>query len=275
MRWLWILLGVLGALAIVIAFLPLRWLTDRYVPDLRADSISGSIWDARLRNASFQNTPIGNVDAGLAFRPLLAGRMEIGFQKLDGALEGRFVGGRQGGGIAGLTGTVPLAVLPSPIPPIMVQLEDVNVTLNRDRTCSSASGTVRTQVEGIPGLDRLPLLAGTPACEQGAVVVPLRTESGRAGLDLRVRPGPTWAATLRVDPGNPALATALAVAGFARDRNDMIWTVEGDARGVTSGGGSGLVGSRVGAEILSRATEATAAKPAAPTAPAQTQGVVP
>jgi general secretion pathway protein N len=225
----WVLL-LLGALALAIAFLPLRLATAYLAPGLAADGIEGSIWNGRLRNARYAGLPLGDLDVGLDPRRLPAGEASLGFTRLQPRLSGRVGGTRQARRIEQLTGELQLAVLPPPVPAATVAFDGAFATLGAGGKCLSAGGTVSARLSGIPLLGETPPLAGTPRCDGDALFAPLVAPGGEAGLDRWLWPDSRWQAGLNIRNSNPLALLAMGAAGFSITDQGGTYRVEGRLR---------------------------------------------
>lgn len=215
-HWGLVLSGVvLGALALLILFFPLSAATSRLAPGLEAESVSGSIWKGRLRNARYAGVPLGDIDVGLDPARLVKGEASLRFMRLGTRLQGRAGGTRQERRLDELSGELPLQVLPAPLPAFVIRFSDVHVALSPRGDCRSAGGTVSTSLSGIPFLGETPPLAGAPRCDGARLFAPLSLPGETAGLDLWLGAGGEWEGRLRIRPGNRLALMGLAAAGFA------------------------------------------------------------
>lgn len=214
MRWYWWLLIIVALLALVVLFLPLGFVLRQAAPGLEAERVEGSIWNGRLRGASYGGIPIGDVDAGLDFGRLLNGEANVRFERLGPRLSGRAGGTREDRRLEGLNGELPLPILPQGLPPVLLQFEDVSLHLGRRQNCLSASGVVTASLPDLPGLRRLPSFSTTPRCEGDALVVPLNAPDQRLALHIGVAPGGVWNAGLGIRLESPLAVAALVAAGF-------------------------------------------------------------
>jgi general secretion pathway protein N len=222
----WLLIGLAALAAVIFAFLPLSWVTTRYVPGLETASVEGSIWKGRIRGARYQGIAIGDVDAGLAFRPLLKGEAQIDFQRLGERLDGRVTLSRGTGRVSDLSGTLTVR---TPAVPIVLGLDDVSVITDLAGRCRSVSGTVTASIGPLPVLGELPPLVGQPRCAGEAFLVPMALPEGGAGLDVRLWATGRWQADLAVTNTHPLVAGLLETAGFQRTADGLVLVMEGQA----------------------------------------------
>lgn len=207
--------GLLIALATVVAVLPLRWVTSRYLPGLKATAVTGSIWDGRIRGARYLGFPVGDVDAGLRLRPLLRGEAEIAFQRLGEPLAGNATLSRQARKVSDVTGTI---TLPVPVggASVVLALDDLALETDRQRRCLAVSGTVTATLAPLPVIGNIPPLSGRPRCEGESLHAPLALADRSVGLDVRLSPSGGWQADLALRNLNPLASGMLEVAGFTR-----------------------------------------------------------
>ncbi|MCG2842238.1 type II secretion system protein N [Sandaracinobacter sp. RS1-74] len=214
MRWYWWILILIALVALAAFFLPLSFVLRQAAPGLEAERVEGSIWNGRLRGASYGGIPIGDVDAGLDFGRLLQGEANVRFERLGPRLSGRAGGTLEDRRLEGLNGELPLSILPQGFPPVRLQFEDVSLHLGRRQNCLSASGVVTASLPDLPGLRRVPPLSTTPRCEGDALIVPLNAPDQRLALHIGVAPGGVWKAGLGIRLESPLAAAALVAAGF-------------------------------------------------------------
>lgn len=227
MRWLWILLGILGLLGLVIAFMPLKPLATRFVPELQAESIEGTIWNAQLRGVEFQGIPIGNIDTSLSFRQLLRGRADVEFKQLEAPFRGNVAVTQNMRAVHSLAGAIAIPVLPAPIPPVMIRMDDVGLLMHRTEGCKSASGTVTAEIRDLPILGTTPLLVGTPRCDGPALLAPMRSPRRDYALNVRVWPGGRWKAEFGIQTESELVVALLGAAGFRAVPGGVAMTVAG------------------------------------------------
>lgn len=223
----WVVVTGLAALALLILFFPLSAATSYLAPGLEAESVSGSIWNGRLRNARYAGLPLGDVDVGLDPGRLLKGEASLRFERLGPRLQGRAGGSRQLRRLEELSGELPLQLLPAPAPAMAIRFDQVHVAMTPRGMCRSAGGHVAASLTGIPFLGESPPLSGTPACDGDRLFTPLRMPGDRAGLDLWLAADGSWEGRLRVRPDNRLVLAALAVAGFAIEAGDATLSARG------------------------------------------------
>lgn len=227
-RW-WVAAAVL-LLVLLIIFLPLKLVLRQTAPGLEAEKVEGTIWNGRLRGAHYGDIPIGDVDAGLDFSRLLGGEASIRFKRFGPVLAGSAGGTFDDRRLDNLNGKLPLAVLPTGLPPITLQFDRLTVHMGLRNNCLATSGVVTASLPEIPGVGALPTLTGAPQCDGDAIVVPLATPDGRFSLDLGLAPGGVWRAGLGVRLDNKLAVGVLQAIGFTATadgvRTDSTGTVD-------------------------------------------------
>jgi general secretion pathway protein N len=225
----WLLAGLV-AVGLALVFLPLSFVTGRLAPGLEAEQIDGSIWKGRLRQARYNGLPLGDIDVGLDPGRLLKGEASLAFTRREPRLAGRAGGTRSERRIEAVTGEVPLAILPPPVPAAVVMFEDASARFGLRGNCLSASGTVGARLTGVPFLGDTPALSGTPSCDGDALFAPLEAPGGRIGLDLRLWANGRWQAGLKLRAESPLAKAALAAAGFTLTDEGATWLAQGQAK---------------------------------------------
>ena len=232
------LFGAMLAIALLL-FVPLRavlgWagLGDA---GLTAREVRGGLWAGRLVEARFGArsgaVTLGDLDARLAFWPLLLGRARL---ELDGAdagglarpLHGAVTVSRHGLGVDDMTASLPVGQLFAPLPVTALDLDGATVHF-RDGVCDKAEGRVRATLAGEAGGVPLPAsLSGPARCEGGALVLPLTSQAGTEGATLRVSGDGRYRAEFALRNPDPATVVRLELAGFVGGPNGYRLAVEG------------------------------------------------
>lgn len=211
----------LVALALVIAFLPMRVVLRRAAPGLEAQKVEGTVWDGKLRGAKYGDIPIGDVDAGLDFGRLFSGEASVRFKRFGPSLAGSAGGTFEDRRLDKLTGRLPLPILPQGLPPIVLDFENLTVHLGLNNNCLSAEGEVTASLPKIPGVSDFPSLSGSPRCEGDAIIVPLGTPDGALTLDLGLAPGGVWKAGLGARVKSPLAVGVLQAIGFTATKDGV------------------------------------------------------
>jgi general secretion pathway protein N len=194
-----VLFLALLALAMVLT-LPLRLVLGG--SGLQAREASGSLWSGRLKEARLGPAALGDLEARLAFLPLLTGRARIEVER-DSAAPDRFAGafsmGANRRSAESVTGVVPVEGAFGALPIAALELTDVTVRF-RDGACDEAEGLVRAALTATqPGLPAS--LSGPARCDRGALLLPLTTGAGGEGIALRLFGDGRWTAELRLPGG--------------------------------------------------------------------------
>jgi general secretion pathway protein N len=219
------------ALALV-ALLPLRLAAGWFALDgrgLSAREASGSLWSGALKEARFGAVPLGDLSARLNILPLFVGRarLSIGRDDPGGRFEGAVSVTRHGFGVDDLTGELRLGALFAPVPVASLDLEGVTAHFEGGR-CESAQGSVHAGLSGeLAGLLLPSGLTGNARCAEGALVIPLASQTGMEQMHLRIEAGGRWRIDLIVRPTDPAAQGRLAGAGFTASGNGYLRRIEG------------------------------------------------
>ena len=201
----------------LVALIPLRVAVGWYGGEgLAAREATGSIWLGLLKEAQWGPVPLGDVRARLNFWPLLLGRARLSLSRdePDGHFEGAVSVSRHSFGIEEMTGQFRPGTLFAPVPVSLVELDDVSVHFDNGQ-CESAEGRVRATAAGELGGIPLPSgLAGNLRCAEGALLVPLASQTGVGQLNLSIRADGSYRIELVVRQTDPTLVPRLVAAGF-------------------------------------------------------------
>ena len=218
----------------LIVFLPMRavlgW-AGAGRQGLVAREVEGSIWDARLRDASLGQLPIGDVDARLSPLGLLTGRAVLTLER-DGAigvppLSARAYVSRHGMGVERATARIGAGALFQPLPVAFLDLADVTIRF-RDDQCSEAQGRVTATLAGdVAGVGLPPSVSGDARCDAGALVLPLTGAAGTEGVTLRITGDGRYRAELVMQGGDATTIGRLQAAGFVAGPRGYQLSVEG------------------------------------------------
>lgn len=195
---------------------------------LTAREATGSLWAGRLVEARFGAVALGDLDARLAFWPLLLGRARL---ELDGEgerpLSGAVTVSRHQIGLDDATASLVTGQLFAPLPVTVLDLEDATVHF-RDGVCEKAEGRVRATLAGEAGGVALPqMLSGPARCEAGALVLPLASQAGTEQATLRIQGDGRYRAEFALRSPDPASVARLQAAGFIGGANGYALGVEG------------------------------------------------
>jgi general secretion pathway protein N len=216
----------------LVALLPLRIVAGWYALEgrgLAAREASGSLWLGALKEARFGAVPLGDLRARLNILPLFLGRARLSLSR--DAAEDRFDGAvtvsRHAFGVDDVTGQLRTGALFVPIPIASLDLDGVTAHFDGGQ-CSHAEGEVRAMLAGdTAGLILPSGLRGSARCADGALLLPLASQTGMEQLNLRIMADGRWRIDLSVRPTDPAAMTPLAAAGFVPSGGALVRRVEG------------------------------------------------
>jgi general secretion pathway protein N len=224
-----VLFGAL-LLAALLLFLPMRlalaW-TGLGDAGFAARSVTGSVWDARLVEATFGELTLGDVDARLSPLALLLGRARLGIDGGQRSLQGAVTVTRHGFAIDDVTATLPTGRVFAPLPVGTLDLTAVTVHF-ADGVCRKAEGRIRATLVGdAAGVALPPSVAGNARCDGGALLLPLASDAGRETVALRITGNGRYTAVFALQPADPATAERLSGAGFVAGGGGYQLSVEG------------------------------------------------
>lgn len=215
------LLILLAVIAVALFFLPLRLAVSMAGLEgsrFSAKAISGSVWNGRIEGAQVGPLPLGDLDAGVRFLPLLTGKLLMDLERPATAGDDGLVAtvGKSGNSLLVQNATTVLGVgrQLAPLPASAIDLRDVNITFAGGR-CQSASGQVRMSLDAnIPGLDLKQGLLGNAICQDGVLVLPLQSGSGMEQLTLKLEGNGYYTARLFLSGSDRAWTLLLPTLGF-------------------------------------------------------------
>jgi general secretion pathway protein N len=201
----------------LVALIPLSAAISWFgVQGLAAREATGSVWLGMLKEAQIGPVPLGDVRARLNFWPLLLGRARLSLSRdePDGRFDGAFSVSRHSFGIEDMTGRFRTGTLFAPVPVSLLDLDDVSVHFDNG-LCESAEGRVRATAAGeLAGIPLPTDLAGNVRCSEGALLLPLSSQSGVGQLNLGIRADGSYRLELVVRQADPTLVPRLTAAGF-------------------------------------------------------------
>ncbi len=216
----------------LLLFLPMRLVAGWIGLDesgLSARAVHGSIWSGDMDGAAFGGVALGDLHLRLSPLNLLLGRTQFAVRgRGEGAAsmaDVRF--GHHGGGVDDATTSLSTGVVFAPLPISQLDLRAVTVRFEAGR-CVQARGMVRAALTGqVAGLDLGGSMSGTPQCDAGALVLPLRSAAGGAAIDLRVRGDGRFRAVLVLPANDAATIARLQLAGFQSSAAGYTLSAEG------------------------------------------------
>lgn len=213
--------GVIFTLLVAGASLPMRLLLDgsgAAQAGFSARSVSGSIWNGRLKDAQLGALPLGNMAATLAPLSLLTGEMALNFRRDDpaqGSLEGRLYGGGARG-FADVTGELPLAMRIGPVSLSHVRLSGASLRFDARGRCVDAGGTAQIGLTSpVAGLSLSQGLTGPISCAGQGAQIALASQSGMEKLTITLTADGAWRARFAVaGVDDPVMQAGLTAMGF-------------------------------------------------------------
>ena len=222
-RFLLYILLFLGMIVAALMFMPLRLVVSMAgLEDSKfsAREISGTIWNGRIEGAQIGPFALGDLDAGVQFLPLLTGaiRMELArpATPTDAGLTATI--GKQGESLLVENATTVLSVgrQLAPLPASNIELENVSVSFAGGR-CQSAEGKVRLSLDAnIPGLDLKQGLLGNAICQDGGLMLPLKSGSGMEELTMKLDGHGAYSARLFLSGSERIWTLLLPTLGFRK-----------------------------------------------------------
>lgn len=210
---------VLAFLFALVALLPLRLALDWLALDDRgfaAREAKGSIWLGALSEAQLGTVALGDLQASLRSLPLFVGRARVDLKRddEDRPFEGSATMARNSFGVDDVRGALDIGSALAPLPIVSLDLGDVSAHF-ADGLCSSAEGLVKANLAGdVAGLSLPGGLSGNARCDQGALLLPLASQSGMEALNVRLFEDGRYQVELAVKPVDDAMRDRLVAAGF-------------------------------------------------------------
>lgn len=203
----------------LVALFPLRLVLDWLQLDERgfaAREAKGSIWFGGLTEAQFGTVALGDLEAELRTLPLLIGRARVDLRRSDAP--DRFKAGatvtRHGFGIEDMTGALDIGSAFAPLPIASLDVSDVSARFV-DGQCAAAEGSIRAGMAGeVAGIALPGGLSGNARCDEGALLLPLVSQTGMEALNIRLFEDGRYAIELAVRPVDDAMRDRLITAGF-------------------------------------------------------------
>jgi general secretion pathway protein N len=220
----------LALLALIPMRLAIEWL-GLGQRGLAAREVQGSVWFGALKEAQYGGVGVGDVHAGLRGLPLLLGRARIALRRDAGTpadrLEGAATVTRHSFGFDDVTGRVQPGRAFGALPIAQLDLGDLTAHFENGR-CVRAAGTVRAAVSGdVAGIALPGGLTGTARCAEGALLLPLVSQSSAESLEVRLHGDGRYEAVVMIRSTDAALAPRMTAAGFAATPQGYSLTVNG------------------------------------------------
>ncbi|WP_373490832.1 type II secretion system protein N [Parasphingorhabdus sp.] len=217
------ILIILAVIVVALFLLPLRLAVGMAgLDDTRfsAKAISGSVWNGRIEGAQLGPFPLGDLDAGVRFLPLLTGRVLMDLERPPAGGDRGLVAtvGKSGNSllVQDVTTLLSLGSELAPLPASAIDLQDVSIVFAGGR-CQSATGQVRVSLDAnIPGLNLKQGLLGKAECQDGVLVLPLQSGSGMEQLTLKLEGNGFYTARLFLSGSDRAWTLLLPTLGFRK-----------------------------------------------------------
>ena len=203
----------------LLALLPLRLALDWLALDergLAAREAKGSIWFGGLSEAQFGTIALGDLEAQLQSLPLLIGRARVDLQRSDAP--DRFKAGatvtRHSFGIEDMTGNLDIGAAFAPLPIVSLDMKDVTARF-ADGQCAAAEGNVGAGMAAdVAGISLPGGLSGNARCDEGALLLPLVSQTSMEALNIRLFEDGRYELELAVRPSDDAIRDRLIASGF-------------------------------------------------------------
>ena len=222
-------------LVALLALLPMRlgigWL-GLDTRGLAAREVEGSVWFGAFKEAQIGSVGLGDMHAGLRGLPLLLGRARVAMERdagtPDDAFDGAVTVTRRGFGFDDVDGRLQLSGALGPLPLTQVDMGDVTAHFVGG-LCERAAGTVRAAVAGdIAGIALPGGLTGAARCDDGALLLPLVSQSGTESLNIKLFGDGRYQAQVLMRSADITLRDRFTAAGFAVTPAGYALTVGGE-----------------------------------------------
>ncbi|MCY1669702.1 type II secretion system protein N [Novosphingobium sp. SL115] len=210
-----VLAGLL--LLALIVLLPLRLVLGWIAPAaVTARSVEGAVWSGRIADLRVGPLPVGTVSAGLDVLPLMIGRGQLSVERAGPApFAGKAYAGVGGTGLSSVSGVLPLPDGLGDLPITSLGFDGFSMRFSAGQ-CAEVDGTVKLTLASLgPLLPDAIALSGKARCENGKLVVPMRSAGGMETLTLRVGGDGRWQADLALSGLPPEVSAPLLQSGFA------------------------------------------------------------
>lgn len=226
-RWALFAVFVIGFTVALVGTVPmsvaLSWVGANQA-GLSAVTVSGSIWNGRLKAVQYRAIPLGDVEAALDPFALIAGTRRLA---VNGPLGAAILVQGATHGFESADATVDIAHLRADASLAgHARLEQATLLFSEDR-CVRAEGRLATDIlkHAFDG----PEATGALACAGDAAVARLDGEfqEGAVTIALRLDANGHYQAETRVTSASPMVRTALALAGFTESGGGFVRSDEG------------------------------------------------
>lgn len=220
----WLLFAAICAVFMLIIFMPLRAGLAMVFPQnqslVTGKQVHGTIWRGGIHDLKIGNIPVGNVQTQLRVAPVLIGRMDLTFEQIAQTaqmpLTGRLISGWGQREIRDANGNLDLSLSSGRIPLSRMEFQSLSARFSGDN-CVEASGTVRLLLapDLFAALNMNSGFLGTAQCKDGALFLPLVSQSAMERADLLLKANGSYHLTLTVMETDPVSAITLVTLGFA------------------------------------------------------------
>ena len=220
-------------LFVLVALFPLRLGLDGLSLDERgfaAREAKGSVWFGTLSEAQLGSVELGDLQARLRTLPLFVGRARMDLERGGEAdpFHASLTVSRHGFGVDDATGIIDVGTAFAPLPIASLELADVTVRF-ADGQCASAEGLVKATVAGdVAGLSLPAGLSGNVRCDEGALLLPLASQSGMETLDIRLFDDGRYEVELAVSPADDQMRDRLIASGFSLTGSGYALSIAGE-----------------------------------------------
>ncbi len=218
----WIMFTLTCFFIAFLVFMPLRFALGLAMPDkstVNAKSVQGTIWSGSITDLKAGSLSFGDMRAGLAFLPLLTGRMDYRMS-IDGLPANQGFTGTIGNGWGGfqanqITGTANYVSGGDMLPLSGIEFQNFSVRF-AGSGCRNASGSVRLILKtgAIPGINIDSGFLGSAKCRGGKLFLPLVSGSAMERVDITIDAKGEYALSLTLNNADPNAAAMLSLAGF-------------------------------------------------------------
>lgn len=208
----------------LLGLLPLRLAIDWLALDQRgfaAREANGSVWLGALSEAQLGSIALGDLEASLRTFPLLLGRarLDLARREQSDRFEASTTVSRNSFGIEDMTGRLNLGSALAPLPVGSLDASDVTARF-ANGLCVSAEGLVKASLAvDAAGISLPGGLNGNARCQEGALLLPLVSQTGMEALNLRLFGDARYEVELAVTPMDEQLRARLVAGGFLAGSN--------------------------------------------------------
>lgn len=223
---------IVATLIMTVMLAPMSLLTERLARNeaFGAASVSGAVWNGRLKDVTLAGAPIGTWRGGLNPLALVTGQVRMALRHDKAGSDQRatlLLSGRDKGiERLSLRTSADLASLGLPLMGD-VALRDVSAVFRKGR-CARAGGEMRLRLIG-DGPLRGAVLSGVAVCRAGTWTTTLSGRASGADLTLgaRVEGDGRYQLEMSAATSDPDLIQGLVASGFVRDATGARRSVDG------------------------------------------------